>query len=119
MNRLSTDIGTLDQVCYKSRRPKTELTHDFATQSVSAGLLYSTLELFATVGVVIAIAIALPRFLIVGIFILLAYIPLGWAFVASGRDLTRVGERSSQSTGPNPRLLSFLQSLCPEPPTTL
>lgn len=61
-------------------------------QSVPGGLLYSTLELFAIVGVVIAVAIALPRFLLAGVFILAAYVPLGWAFVISARDMKRIGD---------------------------
>lgn len=71
MNRLSKDMETIDQ-------------------EVPASLMFFVLELFATGSVIVAIAIALPAFLIGGIFISLAYVLLGWLYIASSRELKRI-----------------------------
>lgn len=71
MNRLSTDMETIDQ-------------------DVPSGLMFFTLELFATASVIVAIAIALPAFLIAGVFISLAYVLLGWLYISSSRELKRI-----------------------------
>lgn len=77
-----------------------------------AGLLYSTLELFTTCGVVITIAITLPKFLLAGALVLLAYIPLGWAYIAASREVKRIGGHDSASSA-EPTLTLNIQILLP------
>lgn len=45
---------------------------------------------------IVAIAIALPAFLIVGLFISLAYCYVGWLYISSSRELKRIGAQSNQ-----------------------
>jgi ABC-type multidrug transport system fused ATPase/permease subunit len=73
MNRLSKDMETIDQ-------------------DVPAGLLFFTLELFATASVIVAVAIALPLLLLGGLVVSIAYTLLGWLYISTSRELKRIGE---------------------------
>lgn len=71
MNRLSKDMETIDQ-------------------NVPSALMFWVLELFGTSAVIVAIAIALPAFLIGGVVISSAYILLGWLYISTSRELKRI-----------------------------
>jgi hypothetical protein len=42
--------------------------------------------------VVVAIALAVPAFLLAGIFISIGYSIVGWLYIASSREVKRIGE---------------------------
>lgn len=45
----------------------------------------------STIAVIVAIALAVPAFLIAGIFISIGYSIVGWLYIASSREVKRIG----------------------------
>lgn len=72
LNRLSRDVQVIDQ--------------DLPTSG-----MFWTYEILAALAIVVVISVNLPAFLIVSVFITLAYAFLGQLYVTSSRELKRLG----------------------------
>lgn len=58
-------------------------------QNLSPMAMFLIYSCFATVSVIFAISIVMPRFMIAGTFIAILYIIIGAYYVATSRDLKR------------------------------